>query len=499
MQETPSVAHPLGASARRESARLDRSLVQGIAWTGGMKWLTQLLSWSSTLIIARILTPADYGLVGMATVYLGFVQLINEFGLTAAVIQRRDLEEDQIARIGGLSALLGASFLMLSIALAGPVAHFFGERDVRWIITVLSLTFVTTGFQVLPRSLLTRDLEFRKIALIDGVEALVLTASTLLLALAGFRYWALVFGAVFSKVVSTLFALFTRPHRLAWPTRFRSIAGAVTFGWHLVVSRTSWYAYSNADFTTVGRILGSAALGAYTFGWTIASIPVDRITALVGGVTPGIFAAVQHDHPALRRYLLRLTEGLAFITFPASIGMALVADEFVLIVLGEKWRPAIMPLRLLALYGGYRSINALFSQIMVATGHSRRFMHFSLLSTAVMIPAFIVGSRWGTTGVAMGWIVGYPLVVFPIMFHTFRIIALPFRVYLAALWPAVSGSCAMAAAVLALRHVTPEGWPTTLAFALHTVAGAATYAAVVCFFHGHRFRAFLGLLREVRR
>jgi PST family polysaccharide transporter len=499
MHETRSVAPSSGASARGERATLDRSLLHGIAWTGGIKWLTQLLSWASTLIVARILTPADYGLVGMATVYLGFVQLVNEFGLTAAVIQRRDLDEDQIARIGGLSALLGAAFLALSVALSGPVAHFFGESDVRWIVVTLSLTFVTTGFQVLPRSLLTRDLEFRKIAWIDGVEALVLTASTLLLAVAGFRYWALVIGAVLSKGVSTLLAIFTRPHRLAWPSRFRSIAGAVTFGWHLVVSRTSWYAYSNADFTTVGRLLGSAALGAYTFGWTIASIPVDRVSALIGGVTPGIFAAVQHDHPALRRYLLRLTEGLALVTFPASVGLALVADEFVLIALGEKWRPAIVPLRLLALYGGYRSINALFSQIMVATGHSRRFMHFSLLSTAVMIPAFIIGAHWGVTGVAMGWIVGYPLVVFPIMSYTFGIIQLPLRPYLAALWPALSGSAAMAAAVLALRHLTPAAWPATLAFALHTVTGAATYAAVVWFFHGHRVRAFMGLLREVRR
>ncbi len=496
MEETLPIAAPAGETTQR---KLDRSLLQGIAWTGGIKWLTQVLSWASTLVVARLLTPADYGLVGMATVYLGLVQLVNEFGLTAAVIQRRDLDDDQIARIGGISALLGGSFLALSIIVAGPVSRFFGEGAVRWIIIVLSLTFVTTGFQVLPRSLLTRDLEFRKIAWIDGLEAIILTVGTLLLAIFGFRYWALVLGAVFSKLVSTLIAVLTRPHYLAWPTRFRTIAGAVTFGWHLVVSRISWYIYSHADFTIVGRILGSAALGAYTFGWTIASIPVDRVTALIGGVTTGVFAAVQHDRQALRRYLLRLTEGLALITFPASIGLALVADEFVLVVLGENWRAAIMPLRLLALYGGYRSINSLFAQILIATGHSRRYMQFSILSAVVLVPIFLLGARWGTTGVALGWIVGYPLVVIPFMLYTFRIIEMPLRPYLAALWPALSGVMVMAAVVLLFRQITPEPWPMAVSFVMHSVAGAITYGAMVYLAHGDRFRAFLGLLREVRR
>src|SRR5207247_2377102 len=163
----------------------------------------------------------------------------------------------QIARLNGFALLLGWAFVALSAALAWPVAGFFGEPAVRWIILASSITFLMTALQVVPRALLTRDLDFRRLAWADGAEALV-------------------------------------------------AAGA-------------------------GRVLGKAALGAYTLGWTISSIPVDRVSALVGSVTPAVFSAVQHDRPALQRYLRNLTEALAFITFPAAVGIALIADEFVLL------------------------------------------------------------------------------------------------------------------------------------------------------------------------
>src|SRR5207302_11184522 len=122
------------------------------------------------------------------------------------------------------------------------------------------------------------------------------------------------------------------------------------------------------------------ALGAYSIGWTLSSIPVDRVTALVASVTPPVFSAVQHDRVALQRYLRNLTEGLALITFPAAVGIALVADEFVTAVLGEQWHAAIAPLRLLALSAALRSISPLLPQIIVSTGHTRRNMQFTILA-----------------------------------------------------------------------------------------------------------------------
>jgi len=217
LEPSPDLAPPPQDAATRE---LDRSLMQGIAWTGTMRWATQALSWASTLVVAHLLSPTDYGLVAMALVYLGLAQLVNEFGLGTVIVMRRDLTESQIARLGGLSVLLGLGFVGLSAVLAGPVARFFGEPAVRWLIVVSSLTFVTGALQVVPRALLAKDLNFRRLAWVDGTEALLTTGATLTLAVLGFRYWALVLGPIVGRTASTGLVNAWRPHRIASPRDF---------------------------------------------------------------------------------------------------------------------------------------------------------------------------------------------------------------------------------------------------------------------------------------
>ena len=492
----PDLAPTPQDAATRE---LDRSLIRGIAWTGAMRWSTQILSWASTLIVAHLLAPTDYGLVAMAMVYLGLAQLVNEFGLGTVIVMRRDLAEHQIARLGGLSILLGLGFVALSALLAGPVAQFFGEPTVRWLIMASSLTFITGALQVVPRALLAKDLDFRKLAWADGAEGLLSTAATLGLALLGLGYWALVLGPIAGRSTGTILVNTWRPHRVAWPRQFASIAGAVAFGWHVVVARIAWYLYSNADFAVVGRVLGKVPLGGYTFGWQISSIPIERVTSLVMGVTGPVFSAVQHDKAALRRYLRNLTEGLAFITFPAAIGLALVADVFVLALLGERWRPAIAPLRLLALSAALRSITPLLPQIIVSTGHARRNMQFAIAATILMPGLFYVGTRWGAAGVAGAWVLGYPILVMPMfLLKVLRITGMSLGSYTRALTPAAGATLVMAAAVLGVRFASPVTWPAGVHLAAQALCGAAVYAAVLYGAHRRRIREFWKLLRELR-
>lgn len=477
---------------------LDRSLVQGIAWTGGIKWLTQLLSWAVTLVVARLLTPTDYGLLAMAMVYVRFAQIITE-GVDAAIIQLHQLNEDQIARLGGLSILLGVALCAGTLGLAAPIARFYGEEPVRWIVIVLSSMFLIRSFQVVPRSLFARDLEFRKLAWIDGFETVTLLLGTLVLALHGLGYWALVLGTVASGVATSALCLAWCPNRLKIPRDLAGIVDAIRFTWHIVGARIAWYVYNNADFAIVGRVLGKDALGAYTFGWNIASIPVERVTALVGRVTPSYFAAVQDDVAALRRFLRNLTEALALITLPACIGLSLVADEFVLTVLGEHWRPAIAPLRWLAIYAAFRSVVALTPQVLIARGHAKLNMHFSIITAIVLPGVFYLGTRWGTTGVAFGWIVGYSaLAIVFFVRYALKTIRMRWGEYLRALGPAMSTTLPMTAVVLGARAVLPQDWHSHLRLAVEVLAGTASYVGVMLVAHGDRVRAIGRLLREIR-
>lgn len=478
---------------------LDRALVRGVAWTGAFRWLTQLLNWGITIALARILSPSDYGLYGYAALYVGLVQLVNEFGLGAAIVRRRDLTDHQISALGGLSLALGFLLFGLSFIAAPLVAAFFRAPDLHWPLVLLSGLFITTAIKVLPKSLLSRDLQFRRVAAIDATEAGLQGIATLILALLGFRFWSLMAGMVIGAVASSALAVYWRRHRLGWPRSWSEISAAVAFGSHIMVTRLAWFGYSNGDNAVVGKRLGQALLGAYTHAWTLASLPVDRISGLVSQVTPAIFSAVQHDLPSLRRYLLKVTEGLALLTFPVAFGLASVSDLFVTVVLGDQWWPAIAPLALLTFYGGLRSITTPYPHVLQAVGESGLAMRLNLVGLAVLLPLFYVGSFWGLAGVAAGWIVGYPLLSLVTFRAVQRASGLGLGEYLEAVRPPLLASVAMGAAVVGVRAALPTGWSDALHLVLAVAAGVAVYPIVMLVAFRDRLNSIRALAREIRR
>jgi teichuronic acid exporter len=490
-------AEPPPSPARPSGATLDRSLVLGVAWTAGVKWGTQVLTWACTFVIARLLTPADYGLYGMAMVYQGLVSTIYELGLEDSIVRQRDLTRDQIASLGGLAMIYGIGFALLTLALAGPIARFYQEPAVAWILGVLAIATVIEGVQMLPRAVLARELRFRTLAWIDGLRGASLAVATLIFALAGLQYRALAYAAVASTAIATAAALTLAPQRFALPTRRSRLRVPSVFGLQVVAARVAWYVYTHADFAVISRVLGKTALGAYTFAWSLATLPVDRFASLVARVVPGVFAAVQNDMTALRRYWIGTTEGLAFVALPIAGGMAIAADDLILVALGERWRDAITPLRLLAIYGAFRALSAVMPPVLIASGHARRNLERTLLGVAVLPVLFYAGTRWGTTGVAAAWVVGYPLVSLPAYLFTFHLLGLRAGDYLRAIWPALSATLLMVLVVAAIR-LGARDWPLVVRFALEVSAGAAVYLGLILTRHRERVAAFRLLLRAAR-
>jgi PST family polysaccharide transporter len=310
-------------------------------------------------------------------------------------------------------------------------------------------------------------------------------------------YWTLVLGTLAGTLFWTVLTLAVRRCSLVWP-RWNEIHEAIRFSWHILGARIGWYVYSHADFAVAGRILGKSPLGSYTFAWSIAGIPVEKVTALVGRVTPAVFSAVQSDKESLRRYLVNLTEGLALVTFPAAVGLALVADTLVPFALGAKWQGAVVPLQLLAAYATFRSVITLLPQILNVTGETRFGMWNAYLAAVVLPIGFLVGARWGTTGVAAAWLVLHPLVTLPLYVRVFARIELPLGRYLRGLWPATSGAVLMCAAVLAAKWIEPRSWPAPARLAVEASVGALTYILVLIFMHWPRVEAFREMLRLAR-
>ena len=500
---TPEVPSPGdGASApasggvRRD---LDRSFAHGLAWTAGAKWLTQLLSWVATIAVAKLLAPSDYGLVGMAAIVLGLVSLVSEFGIGTAIVTLRSLDDEDVAQINGFALVLGAACFALGCAAAIPLSRYFHAPALPAVVMVQSAAFLLGAFQSVPSALLQKELRFRLLAGIDVARSLVASVTALTLAALGFGYWALVLGELLAGAAQTVICLVVRRHRFAVP-RPQRLARVLVFSWRTLVGRLSWYVYSNADFAIAGRRLGQAALGAYSFAWTLTTLPTEKLTALVTRVSPAFFSAVQEDVAAVRRYLLLLTEGLALLTLPACVGLALVADRFLPLVFGAKWNAAIVPLQLLTLSMALRSVVTALPNALLALGEAR-FLMYHGVACAIGFPiAFALGVQYGgIAGLGAAWLIVYPLSVVPLLWRTFALVVSP-RAYAGAILPALQSVAVMTLVVLGIGAALPPRTPLLAAIGvlLQVVGGAASYAGVLWFAHRDRTRQLLGALRAAR-
>ena len=480
-----------------DRAALDVSFVKGIAWTGAVKWLSQVIAWVSTIFVARMLTPADYGIVGMGGVYLGLVTLLSEFGLGTAIITLREMNEEEVSQIHGLSVLLGVAGFLLSCMAAVPLGRFFGTEGLPLVVVAMSLGFIITSFRTVPQALLQRDLRFKSLALVDGGQAVLLAAGTLFFALMGLGYWTLVLGFLLSGAISTMSAHALRPARFAWPRR-RTIGRAVTLGRELVVGRLAWYTYSNADFVVAGRMLGQGTLGAYSFAWTLANVPIEKIASLITRVSPAVLAVVQADNSALRRYVLTLTEGLALATLPLTLGLALVASDLVPLALGEQWAGMVGPLKMLALYASIHFAFMILHTVLIVAGDSNFVMRNSLLAAVALPLAFYFASRWGAAAIAACWVTLYPLLMAPCLPRVWKRIELPYRDYLKALWPGVSSAVLMVLMVSVLKQTVLSDLTPAARVAATVGCGAALYTMSVVTLHRRRLQVFAATLRLIK-
>lgn len=478
--------------------RLDYLLVTGIAWTAVLRWPAHAMSWIATGVAARILAPADYGIVSMAMIAIGLVRMVEDFGLDAVLIQDRTIVGEPQARLAGLVLCIGASLCALFVALAHPIAAFFGEPLVAPVLMCLSLLCIGDALQVVPRAGLQRGMKFARLAWLQFLQVMVTQGVLVAGALLGLGVWALVVSALCGALAATLLLFAWHPYALAWPREIARLASPLLQGWRVLASRIAYYAYSSADQTVVGKLLGKDALGAYSFATALSTTVSGEISATVTRVIPGIFSEVQRDPNALKRYFLVLTELLAYVSLPVSVGIALTADYVVRVVLGPQWEAVVVPLRILCVYSAYYTTQILFGPILTWTGRFRANMWCSIVAGITLPAAFLLGARFGLEGVAWAWAIGYPLANVPNAVLSFRAIGSGVRDWLGAVWPASAACTVMALAVVATRWLLPDELATPLAAAATVAVGGCAYCAALRLLFPRRVREMIEFVKVLR-
>ncbi len=451
------------------------------AVTTGIKWkLASLLVREGTrvavgILLARLLTPDEWGIAGIALVVAAVFQMIPDLALGHALVQRASITEKDRSTVFWLSLGLGMGVTVVGIALSGPIAAAFSEPEVENLFRAVSVGFTISALATVPAALLTRDLAYRSLELrqIAGTIAGAVVAVTL--ALAGAGPWAIVGNSLAALSASTilLWILTSWRPRLVFSSasaRTLGLFGATVFGSQLLL-----YAQLNGDKLLVGRYLGANALGLYSFAYSLMFAPILNIAFPLQQVLFPALATIQGDEGRLREAWLRGKRLSVAIVAPLFLIVAVVAPDLIPVVFGERWEDAIPVLQMLCVAGVAYSLGTLDWSLLVVRAKVRTLLRLSLLVTATVIGAVAIGLQWGIVGVAVAYAIAMWTLALPTMWITTRAGSVRFSETLRAATSCLPFALASALAGYGVRRGLLEvGTPV----GLRIVATAATITSV---------------------
>lgn len=409
---------PPGTDGRLDERALGvlrRRTAQGAVASIAAQACNLVLRTGSMVILARMLTPADFGLVGMVTAMTGFMALFKEAGLSNATVQSATINDHQLSTLFWINVALGSGLSLICLAGAPAVAAFYGEPRLTAITMVVGTSFLFTGLAAQHRAILLRDLRIRMLALIDIISLVATIVLALGLAAAGFGYWALVANVVVIPVGSAIGVWIAaswipgRPRRSPGTRRMIAYGGTVTLN-SLIV-----YLAYNIDKVLLGRYFGAEALGIYGRAYQLMNLPTDSLHSTVGTVAFPALSRLQDDPVRLRRYFLSIYRFFLAVALPVTVVCGLFAEDVVLVLLGPKWHATAPIFRLLApTILVFAMINPL-GWLVFATAKMKRSLKIATTIMVMSVTGYAIGLRNGPSGVALGFSAAMVLLMVPVV------------------------------------------------------------------------------------
>jgi O-antigen/teichoic acid export membrane protein len=475
-----------------------RRVLSGFAWQGATKVVVQTLSWASTIVAARFLLPTDYGLVAISGVFTEVLALLVELGLSYGLIQKAQTTPEQEDAVFYFS--IGVSLLAYAVLFAGAplVAGFYGNPLLTLLLRVAGLGLILGSLKGVPLAIAMRRMDFRHRSLVEMAANLTSAVTVVTLAVTGHGVWSLVLGFLAGQTVGV--ALFLPAfHRVPRPhLSFAPIAELFGYSMRITANNLLYYVYSRADVIIIGKLLGERILGFYSMAFQLATIPLDKVGSIFNQVTFPAMARLQDDPEASRKLFLDLHRHLLIISFPILLGLAIVADDLIVLLLTDKWRPLVPALQGLCLVNLLRVSGILLAPVLNGRGHAGLVLRYSVTSAILLPAAFYLGARHGLMGVIAAWALAYPPLYLILLVNCLRDLGLPIRAFLRSGLSAAVSAAIMTAAVLLVKDLA-QGAALPVRLPLSVATGALAYAgAMFLLFRGEvdRFRKGLAVLRN---
>lgn len=449
--------------------------LRGIPWTLLTYAATRVITLATTLVLARLLVPADFGLFAMATLGMELLSVFSGLWLGAALVLRDDMDKRAQGTVLTLLMAAGAALALLLLALAPALAAFFGEPRIAGVVALLAAVLLISGVNWFYETILQRELAFRRRFACQVVRTVAFSVVSLGLALASAGVWALIAGYVAGYLANAVALLVLTPYRVRPAFDAREARRIVRSGRGFLWQDLSGFIGENADYLAIGRLLGPSQLGLYAMAFRQASLPQYAIAEPVGKVTFPAFAQMRRRGEDVRPAFLNALRMVALVTCPVGVVLSAAAVPFTLALLGESWRAMAGPLAVLGVWGVLRPLQTTVGNLLNSLGRAEIYGRVALISLAPLVAATFVSAAVGGIATVAWALLAHMTICFAVLaVAAARVAGLPVRRLAEALWPFALAS---AVAWLATRGVTElaAGLPPGIALLAAGCADLAVY------------------------
>ncbi len=459
---------------------LRQQVVSGVGWKIATQVVVQATRIVVGLVLVRLLVPRDYGLASMALMFVGVASIFTDLSLGTALIARRTITERDRSTAFWTTLAAGTLCAGGGVAASPLIADLFSTPAVAPLFAATSALFLITSLSSTPVALLNREMQFRSLQLRAMAGAVIGGAVGIALAIAGAGAWALVAQALAAETVSLVLVWRFSPWRPRWTYSSESLRRLGPFAAKTSGARVLGYVNLNADNFLIARFLGAAPLGIYSVAYNVMFAPLSRLATPIQQVLFPAFALIADDPARTAATWLRGNRLIAAASVPAFVGLAVVAPDFVPVVLGGRWHKAIPVLQLLCIAGLSQSLQNLNHSMLQALDRAGSLLAFMIFSATITVAAFAIGLQWGVVGVAAGFAVARTSVLPIFTTIVCRAAQTTLRAFADSIRPILEVAAAMGALTYAVRLALVHAHIAAGArLAVVAVLGAALYVSLL--------------------
>jgi len=422
-------------------------VVKGFAWTAITKFIVQVAQWSSTIIVARLLAPEDYGVMAIATAFTAFMEFVIELGFSSGLVHKSKTTREEEDGIFYISLLTGILLYALLYIFSPHIANFYDNLLLEDLIKFVGLTFVLTSLKVVPEALAMQELNFKYRALVEMFAGFVAAITGITMALYGAGVWSIAIALVANRLVTAIGYLPILKRIPSLKFQVSKTIGIVKFGLLNLGSGLLYFLYSRSEFIIAGKYISQKELGYYSMAFTLAEIPIEKIGVIFNKVAFPAISKIKEDINQAKNIFLKMHFYLVVISYPTLIGFILISDDLVLLVLTEKWLPIVPIFDMLCVINMMRISAMLMSPTLLGIGKPKIVLNYNILCAALIIPAIVIGVQFGIMGMVYAiFLANIPVYLF-IMNRTFNYLEIKLVDFVATMVPAIIASVFMVISV----------------------------------------------------